>query len=73
MPLLIGAAKGIRETTGAQGYGYYRPDPEAAAKAVDEARRRLGDDRYDDALDMGRALQPDEAVRLALGDRAGGD
>jgi hypothetical protein len=53
-----------------QGYGYYRPDPEAAAKAVDEARCRLGDDRYDDALDMGRALQPDEAARLALGERS---
>ncbi|MGH3484280.1 MAG: hypothetical protein ACRDPQ_13725 [Nocardioidaceae bacterium] len=62
----------ILETTGVQGYGYYRPDPEAAAKAVDEARRRLGDDRYDDALDLGRALQPDEAVRLALGERSSG-
>ncbi|MGH3453844.1 MAG: hypothetical protein ACRDP2_05460 [Nocardioidaceae bacterium] len=62
----------IPETTGVQGYGYYRPDPEAAAKAVDEARRRLGDDRYDDALDLGRALQPDEAVRLALGERSSG-
>jgi predicted ATPase/DNA-binding XRE family transcriptional regulator len=71
VPLLIGAAQAIRETTGVQGYGYYRPDPEVAAKAVDEARRRLGDDRYDDALDVGRTLQPDEAVRLALGERAG--
>jgi predicted ATPase/transcriptional regulator with XRE-family HTH domain len=69
VPLLTGAAQAIRETIGAHGYGYYRPDPEAAAKAVDEARRHLGDDRYDDALDVGRALQPNEAVRLALGER----
>jgi predicted ATPase/transcriptional regulator with XRE-family HTH domain len=71
VPLLIGAAQAIRETIGAHGYGYYRPDPEAGAKAVDEARRLLGDDRYDDALDVGRTLPPDEAVRLALGERTG--
>jgi predicted ATPase/transcriptional regulator with XRE-family HTH domain len=69
VPLLFGAAQAIRESIGTRGYGYYRPDPEAGAKAVDEARRHLGDDRYDDALDMGRRMPPDEAVALALGER----
>ena len=58
VPLLLGAAQAIRETIGSRGYGYYRPDPEAVAAAAEEARRRLGTDRYDDALDAGRALAP---------------
>jgi predicted ATPase/transcriptional regulator with XRE-family HTH domain len=69
VPILVGAAQGIRETIGARGYGYYRPDPDAGARAVDEARLHLGRDRYDDALDVGRAMPPDAAVRLALGER----
>lgn len=68
VPLLLGAAQAIRETIGSRGYGYYRPDPEAVAAAAEEARRRLGTDRYDDALDSGRALAPDEAAHLALGE-----
>ena len=70
VPLLFGAAQAIRESIETRGYGYYRPDPEAGAKAIDEARRHLGEDRYDDALDMGRRMPPDEAVDLALGERA---
>ncbi len=27
VPLLLGAAQGIREAVGSPGYGYYRPDP----------------------------------------------
>jgi tetratricopeptide (TPR) repeat protein len=69
VPILVGAAQGIRETIGARGYGYYRPDPEAGAKAIEEARLHLGADRYDDALDVGRAMSPDEAAWLALGER----
>jgi predicted ATPase/DNA-binding XRE family transcriptional regulator len=70
VPLLVGAAQGIREVVGARGYGFYRPDPEAAAAAESEARSHLGGDRYDDALDVGRGLRPEEAVSLALGERA---
>ena len=68
VPLLLGAAQAIREGIGARGYGYYRPDPAAVAAAADDARARLGADRYDDALDAGRALAPDAAARLALGE-----
>jgi predicted ATPase/DNA-binding XRE family transcriptional regulator len=70
VPLLLGAAQSIREAVGARGYGYYRPDPQAIAAAAAEARGLLGDDRFDDALDTGRGLGPDEAVILVLGGRA---
>ncbi len=69
VPLLLGAAQGIRETIGSRGYGYYRPDPDAMAAAEAEARSHLGSDRYDDALDVGRGRRPEEAVALALGVR----
>jgi tetratricopeptide (TPR) repeat protein len=69
VPLLLGAAQAIREAIGSHGYGYYRPDPSAIVDAADQARQRLGTDRYDDALDMGRAMSPDEAARLALSER----
>ena len=67
VPLLLGAAQAIREAVGSRGYGYYRPDPAAGAAAADEARRHLGADRYDDALDTGRGLAPEEAAGLVLG------
>ena len=70
VPLLVGAAQGIREVVGARGYGFYRPDPDAAAEAESEARAHLGADRYDDALDLGRGMRPEEAVTLALGERS---
>ncbi len=68
VPLLLGAAQTIREGIGSRGYGYYRPDPDAVEAAAQDARTRLGADRYDDALDTGRALSPDHAARLALGE-----
>ena len=72
VPLLLGAAQGIREALGSFGYGYYRPDPAAIEDAAGEARRHLGADRYDDALDLGRGLDPDRAARLALGESLAG-
>jgi predicted ATPase/DNA-binding XRE family transcriptional regulator len=69
VPLLLGAAQGIREAVGARGYHYYRPDPDAIAAAEAEARARLGADRFDDALDVGRDLAPREAAALGLGTR----
>jgi predicted ATPase/DNA-binding XRE family transcriptional regulator len=69
VPLLLGAAQGIREVVGARGYGFYRPDRAAAAAAEADARAHLGGDRYDDALDVGRGLRVEDAVTLALGER----
>ncbi|MFC6320021.1 ATP-binding protein, partial [Nocardioides sp. GCM10027113] len=67
VPILLGAAQGIREVVGTAGYGYYHPDPAAIAAAAEEARGHLGEDRYDDALDHGRGLAPEAAVALAAG------
>jgi tetratricopeptide (TPR) repeat protein len=64
VPLLLGAAQAIREAQGARGYGYYRPDPDAIRAAADDARARLGGDRYDDALDTGRGLAPESAAAM---------
>jgi predicted ATPase/DNA-binding XRE family transcriptional regulator len=68
VPLLLGAAQAIREELGSFGYGYYRPDPQAISDAAAEARARLGADRYDDALDVGRGLDPGRAASLSLGE-----
>ena len=70
VPVLLGAAQTIRETIGSRGYGYYRPDPAATEGAAREAQQHLGEDRYDDSLDVGRRLSPDEATDLALAERA---
>ena len=69
VPLLLGAAQGIREAIGSRGYGYYRPDPAAPLQVADQARTHLGADRFDDALDLGRSMTPEDAARLARGDR----
>jgi tetratricopeptide (TPR) repeat protein len=64
VPLLLGAAQAIREAQGAQGYGYYRPDPAAITAAADDARSHLGADRYDDALDTGRGFTGAQAAAM---------
>jgi glycosyltransferase involved in cell wall biosynthesis len=66
VPVLVGAAEGVRELVGGEVYGYYQPDPALLAGAVTASRAALGDDAYDDALDGGRALSADEALRLGL-------
>jgi predicted ATPase/DNA-binding XRE family transcriptional regulator len=66
VPVLQGAVQGIREAIDSVGYGYYRPDVESGRRAAAQARLHLGADRYDDALDSGRALEPVDAVALAL-------
>ena len=58
VPVLLGAAQTIRETIGSRGYGYYRPDPAVTERAAREAQQHLGEDRYGDALDVGRRLSP---------------
>ncbi len=70
VPVLLGAAQAIREAIGTRGYGYYRPDPAATQRAAHAAQQHLGDEGYDDALDIGRRLSPDEATDFALAERA---
>jgi predicted ATPase/transcriptional regulator with XRE-family HTH domain len=66
VPVLVGAAQSLRETVGAQVYGYYIPDESLRAAAEAAARSQLGDDAFDDAVDSGRAMAPPDIVRLAL-------
>jgi predicted ATPase len=71
VPVLFGAAQGIRESVGTVGYGYYRPDEQLSHQAAASARSELGGDRYDDALDSGRTLEPADAAAFALDHTAG--
>lgn len=68
VPLLVGAAAGMRERLATRGYGYYRPDERQAAEAVRVARRELGEERYDALFASGQSLQPQEAVVAGAGD-----
>lgn len=63
---LLGAAQGLRETVGSNVYGYYQPDDALREAAETWARMVLGADAYDDAVDDGRSLEPDDAVAYAL-------
>lgn len=64
--VLRGAAHRLRDTVGANVYGYYKPDPTLLATALDQARSHLGDDGFEAALATGQALAVDEVVGLAL-------
>lgn len=64
--LLRGAAHRLRDTVGANVYGYYKPDEALLAEALDRARSHLGDDGFEAALADGHALEVDEVVELAL-------
>jgi predicted ATPase/transcriptional regulator with XRE-family HTH domain len=63
---LLGAAQGLREAAGPTVYGFYRPDDALLASAAARARRALGDDAWDDAVDRGRALEVDDVVPYVL-------
>ena len=64
--VLLGAAEALRERVGAPVYGYYKPDEALRETVVRRVRSLLGEDGYDDAVDEGRALDPEEATALAL-------
>lgn len=68
--LLHGAARRLRDTVGANVYGYYQPDPQALADALAAARDVLGAS-YDDVVAQGRSLTLDETVALATGPATG--
>ena len=64
--LLLGAAQSLREAVGANVYGYYQPDESLRDAAAASARAVLGQDGFDDAVDEGRRLDPEQAAELAL-------
>jgi predicted ATPase/transcriptional regulator with XRE-family HTH domain len=68
---LLGAARGLRETAGANVYAYYVPDEALRSSAEEQARARLGEDTYDDLVDASAGLDLPAIVRLALGGTAG--
>jgi hypothetical protein len=65
--VLLGAAQALRETVGANVYGYYQPDEALRERAAERACALLGEDAYGDALDVGRSLEPGEAAAYAVG------
>lgn len=66
VPMLLGAAEGMREVVGNAQFGYYRPDEEAGRRAAAVAFEALGAEAYEDAKDAGRGMEPDDTVRFAL-------
>ncbi len=66
VPVLLGAAAGLRETVGADVYAYYLPDEALRASAEQSARSALGEDAYESGAKSGRALDLGEIVGLAL-------
>lgn len=64
--VLLGAATSLRGTAGANVYRYYQPDEALLTGAEKAAREELGEDVFDDEADVGRGLDVDEAVRVAL-------
>jgi hypothetical protein len=66
MAVLLGAAQSLRDSEGAKIYAYYVPDESLRAHAEQAARSDIGDDLYDDSVDVGRAMDPSDLVRFAL-------
>ena len=64
--VLSGAAQALRETMEGKIYGYYLPDESLRERAEEQARTVLGDDAYDDAVDVGRGLDLAGSVTFAL-------
>ena len=56
--VLLGAAASLLESEGASVYAFYQPDEALRADAEAAARQALGDDGYDDRLDVGRGHGP---------------
>jgi tetratricopeptide (TPR) repeat protein len=64
--VLSGAAQALRGTMEGRIYGYYLPDESLRERAEEQARTVLGDDAYDDAVDVGRGLDLEGSVVFAL-------
>ena len=64
--VLLGAALLLRDSVGTNVYAYYVPDESLRSQAEHTARTALGNDRYDDSVDIGRAMDPADIVGFAL-------
>ncbi|HZA05615.1 MAG TPA: helix-turn-helix domain-containing protein [Propionibacteriaceae bacterium] len=66
VPVLLGAAQALHESTENKSYGYYQPDESRRKQAEMQARQVLGDDAYAEALARGRGLDMPDIVRFAV-------
>jgi predicted ATPase len=62
---LLGAAEALREAVGSVVYRWYEPDVTVRRRTAERARRQLGQEAYERALDAGRSLTLDGAVEFA--------
>jgi predicted ATPase/DNA-binding XRE family transcriptional regulator len=67
VPVLLGAAHTLHESTDNKSYGYYLPDKSLRQQVEQRTRQTLGDDAYADALEAGRGLDVSNIVHFALG------
>jgi predicted ATPase len=67
IPVLLGAAQTLHETTNHKTYGYYVADDSLREHAERQARQALGDLAYREAVEAGRRLDVEGSVRFALG------
>ena len=63
----MGAAQRLRDTVGANVYGYYKPDEALRLRAAEDARSALGAGEYANAIAEGRHLTFAEVVGYAVG------
>ncbi|WP_369134728.1 helix-turn-helix domain-containing protein [Modestobacter sp. I12A-02662] len=63
--VLMGAAEAMLSSSFGSGYNYYLPDAALKERTLRDGRAALGP-RFDEALDLGRALPADVAVHRAL-------
>ena len=66
VPVLLGAAQTLHETTDHKTYGYYLPDDSLRERAEQQARLALGDLAYLEAVEAGRRLDVQGSARFAL-------
>jgi predicted ATPase/DNA-binding XRE family transcriptional regulator len=66
VPVLLGAAQTLRESTDNKSYGYYLPDESLLEQVAQRTRQSLGEDGYADAVQTGRDLDVTDVVRFAV-------
>jgi hypothetical protein len=64
--VLLGASEAVREVAGGRVAGYFTTDETLREQSAVRGRAALGRDAYDDTVDAGRTLNPDQAITYAL-------